>query len=368
MTGGRLFGLLDRYVQKELSSSFFFGVTAFTMVFVAGDLLFEAASLLIEKKIPFGVVARLFMYRLPQVVTLTLPMSSLLSSLLTFSRLSGNSELVALKAAGVPFYRILRPVVLASVLVGFVALVGAETVVPFSNRAAENLMRFEVLRVKPVALAEKVFLKEESGGMLHRVIYLNKLRPADGIMSGVVAQEFEGGRLARISTADKGVWRDGEWWLEAGQTFEVTSDGKVLPLFRFERQKLNLKIAPGQVTKVIRKPEEMSSTELLAQITLLEKEGKDHTSLRVMFHLRLAIPWASVVLAVLGASLGVRSSRAGPSIGFGLSVLVVFAYYVTMSIGSSLGDVGLIQPVVAAWIPNILFLVVGGWFASRADR
>jgi len=108
---------------------------------VAGDLLFQAANLMIEQGVSLSVVTRLFVYRLPEVVAMTLPMASLLSSLLTFSRLSTNSELVALKAAGIPFHRILRPVFLASILVGIAALAGNETLVPFSNRAAENLMR-----------------------------------------------------------------------------------------------------------------------------------------------------------------------------------------------------------------------------------
>ncbi len=361
------FGLLDRYVLKELSGSFLFGVTAFTMVFVAGDLLFQAANLMIEKGISLGVVMRLFIYRLPEVVSLTLPMASLLSSLLTFSRLSTNSELVALKAAGIPFHRILRPVFLASIIVGLGALLSSETIVPFSNRAAENLMKYEILKEKPSMLKEKVFLREESGGVLHRVIYLSELKAREGAMKDVIIQEFENGRLSRISLAEDGLWKDGEWWLQNGQVFEVTAGGKVNPLFRFERQKLLLNLTPGQVEKASRQPAEMSSAELLAQIALLRREGANLTPLQVMFHLRLALPWASVVLAILGASLGVRSSRAGPGIGFGLSVLIVFAYYVTMSFSRALGEAGYLLPILAAWLPNIVFLLVGGFFARRAN-
>ena len=366
-TRPKKFGLLDRYVLKELSSSFLFGVTAFTMVFVAGDLLFQAANLMIEKGISLGVVMRLFIYRLPEVVSLTLPMASLLSSLLTFSRLSTNSELVALKSAGIPFHRILRPVFFASIIVGFGALLSSETIVPFSNRAAENLMKYEILREKPSVLKEKVFLREESGGVLNRVIYLSELKAREGIMKDVIIQEFEKGRLSRISLAEDGLWKDGEWWLNKGQVFEVTTAGRVNPLFRFERQRLLLNLTPGQVEKASRQPAEMSSAELLAQISLLRREGANLTPLQVMFHLRLALPWASVVLAILGASLGVRSSRAGPGIGFGLSVLIVFAYYVTMSFCRALGEAGYLLPIVSAWIPNIAFLLVGGFLARRAN-
>jgi lipopolysaccharide export system permease protein len=315
---------------------------------------------------PFGGDAALRLPS-PEVVAMTLPMASLLSSLLTFSRLSTNSELVALKAAGIPFHRILRPVFLASILVGIGALAGNETLVPFSNRAAENLMKFEVMREKPSLLKEKVFLREESRGVLQRVIYLDQLKAREGTMKDVIIQEFEGGRLSRISLADNGIWGDGEWWLQDGQVFEVTREGRVNPLLRFQRQKLQLNLTPAQVEKASRKPSEMSSTELLVQIALLSKEGRNLAPLKVMFHLRLALPWASVVLAVLGASLGVRSSRAGPGIGFGLSVLIVFAYYVTMSFSRALGEAGYLFPAIAAWIPNVAFLLVGGYFARRAN-
>ncbi|GAB1427917.1 LPS export ABC transporter permease LptG [Aminivibrio sp.] len=365
-TRSKKFGLLDRYVLKELSSSFLFGVTAFTMVFVAGDLLFQAANLMIDKGISLAVVMRLFLYRLPEVVSLTLPMASLLSSLLTFSRLSTNSELVALKAAGIPFHRILRPVFFASILVGFAALISSETIVPFSNRAAENLMKYEILKEKPSMLKEKVFLREESGGLLSRVIYLNELKAREGIMKDVIIQEFDKGRLSRISLAEDGLWKDGEWWLENGQVFEVTAEGKVNPLFRFERQKLMLALTPGQVEKASRQPAEMSSAELLAQIALLRKEGRTSPP-GGNVPPPAGPPWASVVLAILGASLGVRSSRAGPGIGFGLSVLIVFAYYVTMSFCRALGEAGYLIPIVSAWIPNITFLLVGGFFARRAN-
>ncbi len=360
-------GILDRFILKELSGSFLFGVTSFTMVFVAGDLLFQAANLIIEQGVSLGVVARLFIYRLPEVVMLTLPMASLLSSLLTFSRLSTNSELVALKSAGIPFHRILRPVFLASILVSLASTIGAETVVPFANRAAENLMKFEILQEKPSLLKEKVFLREEKDGLLQRVLYLGELKPKDGFMKDIVIQEFEEGRLRRISLADEGMWAGGEWWIENGQVFEVTPAGKVQSLFRFERQRLLLNLSPVQIEQASRRPSEMGSLELLAQIALMEQQGQNLAPLKVMFHLRLALPWASVVLAVLGSSLGVRSTRAGPGIGFGLSVLIVFAYYVVMSFSRALGEAGYLPAFAAAWFPNGSFLLVGGYFARRAN-
>ncbi|WP_024821759.1 MULTISPECIES: LptF/LptG family permease [Aminobacterium] len=360
-------GILDRFILKEMAGPFIFGVMSFTMVFVAGDLLFQIASLIIEKGISLGVVVRLFLYRLPEVIILTLPMACLLSSLLTFGKLSANSELVALKASGIAFQRILRPVIWGAIIVGFAALILNETVVPFSNRAAENLMRYEVMREKPSLLQEQVFLRDESQGELNRVIYIEKLQPRKGTMSNILVQEFEKGKLRRITVGKTGLWKDGKWWLNDGEVYQVGETGKVELLFHFDRQHFELDLSPQQVEQASRKPKEMSATELLVHIRLLKAQGARLAPLWVMFHLKLAVPWASVVLAILGASLGVRSHRTGSGVGFGLSVVIVFVYYVVMSFCKALGETEHMMPFIAAWLPNVLFLLVGSFFARKAN-
>jgi lipopolysaccharide export system permease protein len=359
---------LDRLVLREVAGPFVFGILIFTLIFVAGDLLFQAARLIIERGVPFGVVVRLFLYRLPEVVALTLPMSCLLSTLLGMTRLSDNSELVALKSLGISFRRVLRPVLAASFFVAAGALAFSETVVPFTSQAAETLMRYEILKNQSSALQEKVFLRDESGGELRRVIYLDRLDPAAGTMKGVMLHEFEGERLARTSLARQGLWKNGEWWIEDGQVFEVTEKGIVRLLFRFERQKLALNLSPAQLQRQTIRPADMSARELWSAIEETRAAGGGILRLRVLFHLRLALPWACIIMAVLGASFGAsRQGRSGSSVGFGISVVIVFAYYVVMSLCRALGESGNMPPALAAWTPNAAFLAVGLFFSRRVD-
>jgi lipopolysaccharide export system permease protein len=359
---------LDRLILKEVAGPFVFGILIFTMIFVAGDLLFQAARLIIERGVSFGVVVRLFLYRLPEVVALTLPMSCLLSTLLGMTRLSANSELIALKSLGISFRRILRPVLTASFFVAAGALVFNETVVPFTAQAADKLMRYEVLKNQSSALQEKVFLRDESGGELRRVIYLDRLDAGAGTMKGVMLHEFEQGRLARASLAQQGIWKDGEWWIEDGQVFEVTEKGVVRLLFRFERQKLALNLSPAQLQRQTRRPADMSARELWDTIEEARAAGSNLLRLRVLFHLKLALPWACIIMAVLGASFGAsRQGRSGSSVGFGISVVIVFAYYVVMSLCRALGEAGNMPPSLAAWTPNAVFLAVGLFFSHRVD-
>ena len=360
--------ILDRFVLGEMAGPFVFGILIFTMIFVAGDLLFQAAKLIIEDGVALGVVVRLFIYRLPEVVALTLPMSCLLSTLLGMTRLSSNSELIALKSLGISFYRILRPVVAASFLIAAGALVFNETVVPITTQAAENLIRYHIMQNQINPLQEKVFLRDESGGELKRVIYLDQLDTKAGTMKGVMLHEFEQGRLVRTSLAKDGIWKDGEWWIEDGQVFEVTEKSQVRLLFRFERQKLALNLSPEQLQRRSKRPVDMSARELWEYIEQARAVGSNLAPLWVLFHLKLAVPWACIIMAILGSSFGAsRRARSGSSVGFGISVVIVFAYYVVMSLCRAMGEAGNMAPFIAAWAPNFLFLIMGLFFSRRVD-
>ena len=360
--------ILDRFIVTQMGNSSIFGVLVFSVLLVAGDLLFQIANLMIDKGVSLGVVARLFIYKLPEVVVMTLPMASLLSALLTFGRLSSQSEIVALRAAGISFRRIVRPVLAASVLVSLGAILLNETIVPLSNRAADNIMRYEIARERPTLLREKVFLRDEGGGELRRIIYISRLRQNLGTMEDIVVQEFEDGTMSRIITASRGTWRGGEWWLEDGKTFEVLKDRTVKLLFAFARQKLPLDLAPAEVAQTSQRPAEMSAYQLWRHISVMNKQGANLAPLKVLFHLKLAVPWACVILAVLGASLGVGHHRSGAGVGLALSVLIVFAYYVLMSFSRSFGEAGYLPPIIAAWAPNLVFLIIAGYLVRIADR
>ena len=306
--------ILDRFIVTQMANSFIFGVLVFSVLLVAGDLLFQIANLMIDKGVSLGVVARLFIYKLPEVVVMTLPMASLLSALLTFGRLSSQSEIVALRAAGISFRRIVKPVLAASVLVSLGAILLNETIVPLSNRAADNIMRYEIARERPTLLREKVFLRDEGDGELRRVIYISRLRQNLGTMEDIVVQEFEEGAMSRIVTASRGTWRGGEWWLEDGKTFEVLKDRTVKLLFTFVRQKLPL-TWPAESPDI-----PGCRDERLPTLEAYQRHEQRPTSpLRVLF-LKRAVPWACVILAVS------QRRWAGTTIGAGLatSVLIVF--------------------------------------------
>ena len=361
--------LLNKLILGSCAGPFVFGILIFVLIFVAGDLLFQAAKLIIEQGVALSVVVRLFFYRMPEVVLLTVPMSSLLSTLLGMSTLNGSSELIALKSLGIPFRRILRPIFLASVLISVIALILNETFVPFASLAADRLMKYEIMKNQAAVVQEKVFLREEEGGRLKRVLYIDELDPNLGKLSGVMMHEFDDGRLTMTLHAKRGMWQDSQWWIEDGRIYSITRDGEVSLLLKFERQRLAIRMSPEQLQRSTRKPADMSAHELWSYIKQAEETGTDLSQLWVMFHLKLAVPWACVIMAVLGAGFGAsRRGRSGGGVGFGISVVMVFAYYVVMSLCRAFGESGNLPAVIAGWGPNIVFLVIALFFTWRVDR
>lgn len=362
------FKALDRFIFGELIGPFFFGLMAFTIIMVAGGLLFRIADLIIKNGVPLGIVVRLFLYYLPKMAATAIPMSCLLAALLGFNKLSTNSELVALKSSGISFTRIIKPVIIMAFFVSMGAFFINETLVPISERAAANVMAYEVFKQSPPVFRDKVFLKEESGGELKRVIYVNRIDVKDGKMSDVVVQEFEKGLLSRLVSAKKGEWIDGSWWLEEGKVFEITKDKDVSLLFTFDKQALQLNLNPGEAARAARTPDEMTLNELFREISMMKQKGMDVSKIVMILNLRFSVPWACLVLAIVGAAVGSRPQRSSSGMGLGLSVIIVFVYYVILSFTQSLGDAGYLHPVFAAWIANIVFLIIGGGLTLRANR
>lgn len=360
--------VLDRFILRELRAPFFFGIMAFSVIMVAGGLLFKLAELIIERGVSLGVVARLFLYYLPRLVAFTIPMSCLLATLLGFAKLSANSELVALKSAGLSFQRIIRPVVIAAFFVSIGSFLVNETLVPLSERAAANVMMYEVLKEAPPVFKEKIFLREESGGRLKRVIYIDKIETRTNNMRDILVQEFEEGRVSRIISASSGEWLDSGWWMHDGKVFEINKAGEVNLLFKFDRQALMMVFKPDEIKNNNDDPDQMSITQLYKTIRLHELRGMDTGKLRMIIHLRISVPWACIILSLVGAALGSRPLRSGSSVGLGLSVIIVFVYYVIMSFSKALGEAAYLPPAVAAWLPNASFLAVGSYLCVRANR
>ncbi|SDF72474.1 LPS export ABC transporter permease LptG [Sporolituus thermophilus] len=359
--------ILDKYILKEMLGPFVFGIAAFSSVFIGTSTLFRLARYITEYGAAVSSVTKLFFYSLPEIIVLTFPMSMLLASLLAFGRLSASSEITAMKSGGLSFFRLAAPVFIAAFVVSVVAVILNEAVVPRANNAYQNVLRYEIEKSKPKS-QEHIVIKDVKDGEIERLTYARKFDEAANAMYAVTVQEFDQGRLVRVENAEKATWDNGRWIMESGIVYDVAPEGQLQRTLRFDKQFMPVEKSPKEIVREQKKPDEMTIKELKQHIKVLQREYVKTSTYEVELHQRLSIPAASLVFALIGTPLGLQPHRSSSSIGLGISIIIIFIYYTIMTVFTALGQGGAIPAVLAAWIPNIVFIIVGAFLVRKASQ
>jgi len=360
-----LIKILDRYIFKELLEPFLFGLGSFTAILASSMIMFELVRAVVLKGMPLTTALLIFVYRLPAIVVYIFPMATLLAALLAFSRLSHDSEIIAFRASGLSLFRLMVPVLVLGLLVSLVNLTFSEIVVPESTRAAKALLLMTSTKLEP-KLQKNIFLPELENGRLKRIFYAETMKGK--VMSGVIVQEFTAGRLSQIINAKEGLWAGdkNQWLFRDGTIYLLAESGEYKHLIKFQEQYVTIKYTPADFATDDRNPEEMNIAGLRNFITLKEKMGADVVDLQIQLNMKMAIPFASLVFALLGAPLGLSPRRASGSIGLGISIIVIFFYYITTFITMAIGEMRVITPGLAAWLPNFITGGVGWYILKKA--
>ncbi len=357
---------LDRYVLTEMVPPFLFGIGAFLAVLVGAQLLYEMLRLIYQQGFPAWAAARIFMLELPAVITLTLPMATVFGSLMAMARFSGDGELVAMRAGGVSLPRIGLPIV----IVGFVVSVGGllinETFVPDAKQRA-----FEIARDVHSTVAGEMDIALEvrdDDDHLERWLYARKFDPDTLTLSNATVLDFTLGRKPHLYTAARARWQGQYWVLENVE--HTTWDGAQAGRLHLDSVMLPIGRTPEQVERVRKLPDDMRLAELQEQAGLAEQQGRVAWAnrLRQHYHVRLSLPWACVGFAVLGIALGIQRQRSSRGIGMGLSLLVIFVYYVVMHTLTLVGERGVAPAALMAWTPNLLLYLTGLGLLLRASQ
>lgn len=360
--------ILDKYILKELLGPFIFGICAFSSVFIGTSTLFRIAQYITKYGAGFSPVIRLFIYSLPSIIVLTFPMSMLLASLLSFGRLSGSSEITAMKSGGLSFYRLATPVFIVAFFVSLFSVAFSEMVVPAANAGYNHIVRYEIEKNTRPRSQEHIVIKDVKGGTIERLTYARKFEEDQSIMYTVTVQDFEADRLVRVEHAEKAVWEKNQWIMYNGIIHDLTPEGSLDRSMRFAQQLMPIEKTPGAIAREQKRPEEMSIKELKIHINTLKREYVKTTVFETELHQRLAIPMACFVFALIGTPLGLQPHRSSSSIGLGLSIIIIFIYYTIMTITTALGQGGAIPPVLGAWFPNIVGIFAGLYLVRKASH
>lgn len=360
--------ILDRYIFQEVIFAFLFAICAFTAVFIGSGTLFRIARYITDYGASFSSVVKIFVYGLPNIIMWTFPMSMLLATLLTFGRLSSSSEITAMKSCGISFSRIAAPAIVLGMIVTICAILFNEHVVPWANTAYNNVVYYEIQGNTELKSQDHIIVKELTGERMERLVYARQYRAQDEILEGVTMQVFdEEGKVTHVENATYAEWKNEEWIMHDGMIYDL-SDEQRTHTMKFDRQILPVKASPRQIVREQKKPEELTMSELKAQIEIMKAQYANTSKLETELYQRITVPMASLIFALVGVPLGLQPTRTPSSMGFALSVVIIFLYYAIMTLANAIARSGAIPPMYAVWLPNVIGLIAGFVLIYRASR
>ncbi len=356
--------LLDRLLSVEIGVSFGFGLAFFSTLLVMNHV-FYLARLAISQGMPFGIALQLFAYKIPYLVAFSAPMGVLLATVLGVGRMTDHNEIAALRVCGVSLYRIAAPVVLLGVVAAAGVLVFTEGVVSMANDRYRSVFNEFTTKAPDLQPVENVFFQgpsPEGTALYHARRYDPRTRTLQGVTVVYLI-----GRTLRIIQAQEAVYlAGGAWRFHNGEVY-VTEEGQVVTT-RFAEMDVNVPRSPQDLTLPPKTIADMTLLELFHQASEARRRGADPRTFLSEFHNRVAGAASSAVFALIGLPLSLRPHRSGPSIGMGLSILVLFAYYAILIPSQLAAEGRVLAPALAAWLPNGVVGALGGALLVRAAR
>ncbi|MEI6916646.1 MAG: LptF/LptG family permease [Armatimonadota bacterium] len=298
---------------------------------------------------------------------MTLPMSVLLSVLLGFSRLSSDSEMVALWAGGIGLWRLMRPVITLAMCVTMFSFALNEWAVPAANRRISDIRSKALKLTTPI---ENAFLRADmQDGKYTSVVLVNGGMKDRQLRDVTVLTGFTPKGPKFYFSAARAKWESGDkWTLYDGTMHSLGAAQQSHTNFReFKSQPIILDGTPEEIAAEQRDSNEMSFKELARKIQRVRKT-QDTREFEVDLYNKIALPFASLVFALLAAPLGLRPQRSGSGVGFGLSIGLIFAYWMVWQYTSTLAKTGTLAPIAGSFLADISFLVIGVSLIVRKSR
>ena len=371
--------VMDRYLVRELILPFFFSLGMFSSVGVAIGTLSDLMNKIVEYDLSWFLAIKVMFLKVPEFVSYALPISLLLATLMTYGRLSKDSELIALRSIGVSVYRLVTPALILSLLVTGITFIFNELIVPVANFQATSILVEQLNEERKFLLRNDIFypeyeeVKENNGSSFKQLKTLFYAKNFDGEnMKELTVLTQSPSGLNNIIVSQKAAWnnQDKVWDFFDGVVYYLNSDDSYLSSSYFEQRKFNLPKTPLELAIQSRDPYEMNIFQAKEYLKLLHLLGDEKTIL--MFEVRtaqkFAFPFVSIIFALVGSALGTLPNYSSKATSFGLTVAIVFIYYLSGFLISSLGLMGVFTPVMAAWLPNFLGLGIGVFLLYKSSN
>lgn len=352
--------ILFRYILREYAKVFLMCFSGLMTIYLVIDF-FEKVRRFLKFDANLIDVLTYFALKTPAISFQITPLAILMSTLLTLGLLARNNEITAMRSCGISLTWIASPFLIFAAFISLILLSFSSTVIPLASEKAEEIRLIRIEK-KPAPMAVKAprpWIRIGSDNLMH----VAEVEIGGTILHRVHLYHFENGfRLDRMTEAATAHYRPDGWILRNGNQRRFHPDGSVT-LMEFREQPVDLSLIPDDFsTWLAGDSETMTVRDIRGYMSRFKNEGSSFARLLTDYYGRLAFPFVAVIMVIVGIALSLRRSgvRGGTmAVGIGQAFVVGFCYWTTHSIAIALGRGGLLAPMLAGWIANLLFASFG---------
>ncbi len=346
----------DRYILKEIFAPFGIGLTIYTLTLLI-NMIFILSDIFISSNASSFTIIKILLYMLPDLLSFTIPMATLMGILAGMSRMSTDSEIVALRTMGINNFRLFRPVLIFSI---FTWIISSYLIMYL---APEGNYQYNKLKTKIFLTKAMSSIKPGTFNLAFPtyVLYFKDINKKTGDWSNVFLYARRDGINDNVILAKSGRLINSD---EGGKSYFFLKD---VVLHSFDKRKPGKKYTTTYYAstseeipkyapfKNIRQSQQLILPDLIREL----KKKPDNVRLQKEFHKKFALPFACLALGFLALSLGVSTKKGGKVSGFIISLGIIFVYYTTITTFQNLILKKIISPFLGMWAPNFFLLLTG---------
>lgn len=348
---------IHKEMLKELAFTFFLSLVALNFILIMEKIL-RLSRLLSVVGASLLDMARIIIYLQPPMLILTLPMSLLVATLVTYGRLNADSELVILRASGMPFKTMSKPVFILGISCFFAGLLVSFYLGPKSMIKLRETVSAVITQRAPAAIEEGVF-----NTLFKDIVLFVKEKPSAGGMRDIFIYDERNKKEPKVLMAKEGSISVADdfglsFFLKDGY-MQLAKGVNSTEIF-FEGYHLSLNLAAEQPA---RKNSELTPFELLTEAG--KRPPQDAVPLFLELHRRLSLPSVCLILMLLGPPLSLLAGKSGRLGGLTLGLFIFALFYIMLIYGENLGRTGKIPHYFGAWGPTLVLGFFAIWIFKK---
>ena len=352
--------VLNRYILSEFIKVFGLTITSFIGLNLLVEFI-DKSSDLKRTNIPFGEAAEFFLYQIPSTFYQTVPICMLLATLISLGLLSRHNEVTAIKAAGLSVASILRPLLIFALGVSIFTVLLSEYILPITHKRVQSIKhnRLEGKAQGGTFSDGKVWYRDD--GTIYSITKIDPVGgTGGGLINGVTIIDVDDRfNLTRKISTTIAWWSGSRWETKEATLLQV--EGGVMSKMVTSTEEAEDLLSALPKPEELKRPKGlvsgMSISDLRDYASHLEEGGFNATTYLTDLHNKISFPFVCIILVLLGVPFALKTGRhGGITAGVGISIVVSFTYWIVHAISISLGYSGIIEPVAAAWLANLVFL------------